>query len=104
MRKIVLLLILIAQNKGFDALNATQKKPSFLQSTISEKTKMNWTKTGIFYHFYKFLPYWPDFLIFFTNSTLQRAEFFFAFHSVHQDPSLNYQNPQSNNFFSNFSP
>ena len=39
--KIVGMLILIAQKKGFDALNTTQKNPSSVQSTIFEKIKKN---------------------------------------------------------------
>ena len=34
-------MFLIAQKRGPDALNAAQKKPSFLQGTVSDKIKKN---------------------------------------------------------------
>ena len=41
------MLILIAQTKGFDALNTTQKKPSSGESTISEKNnKLKMVQNG----------------------------------------------------------
>ena len=80
------LLILIAHKKSFEALNATQKNPSSLQSTISEKSR----KTCKNSHFEHYWPLWPFLFYFFKNGTLHRAEVF-ALYSVHQtscfDPS-----------------
>ena len=41
-------MFLIAQKKRRDALNATQKKPSSVQSTVSEKNPENPHKIPIF--------------------------------------------------------
>ena len=56
-RKNVKLLILIALNKGFDKLNATQKKPHLSGKYHFWKKQENWAKTVIFDNFYQFSPF-----------------------------------------------
>ena len=67
------MLITVAQKKVFDALNATQKKLSFMRNTVSEKIKKKRLKMVIFDHFDHFEMF---FLIFLGNGTSQRAEVF----------------------------
>ena len=75
-KKNVWLLILIAQKKGFDALNATQKTLALCKVPFLKKKQEKLAKTVIFDHFDHFWPFWPVFLDFFINGTFQRADVF----------------------------
>ena len=61
----------IAQKKGFDALNATQKTLA-LQNTVSGKIQKNR------YNFFKNCIFGQFFLVFFTNGTLLGIEIYGA--------------------------
>ena len=94
------MLILIAQKKGFDTLNTTQKnqalwKVPFLKKIISSKlSKM--------VKMVKNEHYEQVFLDFFTNGTLHRAGVF-ALYEVHQNPSFELSKSTFQQF-SDFSP
>ena len=85
----------------FDAVNARQKNPSSLQSTISEKIKKAGPKLQILIKLL-FMAVFLDF----PETVLCRELRFFALHSVYQNPFFELskiKNQQSDNF-SDFSP
>ena len=97
-RKNVKLLILIALNKGFDKLNATQKKPHLSGKYHFWKKQENWAKTVIFDNFDNFLPFWPVYLDF-SWTVLCRELRFLALHSVRQNPSFKLSKSSFRQFF-----
>ena len=96
--RIVGLLILITQKKSFDALNATEKKPpSLLQSTVNEKIKKKhakMVKNDQMVKNYSFCLF-----LIFSEMVLWRELGFFAFHSVHQNPSFELSKSTIRQFF-----
>ena len=70
LKKNVKKLFLMAQKKCTDALNATQKKPSSLQSMVSEKRKKNTSKIPILTKMTQNGNFFKIFLDFVRNHTL----------------------------------
>ena len=82
-RKVVWLLILIAQKKGLGALNATQKTSALCKVPFmkkSRKTVQNGQKLSTWSKMTVFCP----FFLIFSEMVLCRELGFFAFYSVHQ--------------------
>jgi len=92
------MLIWIAQKKGFDALNATQKTSALCKVPFLKKSRKpgqnclkwsKWAKITVFGRFF----------LFFSEMVLCRELRFFALHSVHQNPSFELSKSTIRQFF-----
>ena len=103
-RKNVGLLILIAQKKGFDALNATQKTLALCKVPFLEEEKTRKTgKTGNFWQFWPFLTIWAGFSWFFHKQDFAESWGFLRCIQCIKTLLLRYQYQQFDNY-SYFSP